>query len=64
MAMTMGMLWVARLAAKAAGVPWVMMTSTLRPTQLRGERGEPVEPLLGPAVLDEDVLALDEPQLP
>ena len=59
MAMTMGIVVVACLAARAAGVPWVMMMSTLRLHQVRRECGETLILALGPPILDSDVLPLD-----
>ena len=39
MAMTMGIVGVARWAARAAGVPWVTMTSTFRRTSSAASAG-------------------------
>jgi len=59
MAMTIGIVVVACLAAKAAGVPWVMIMSTLRRTKVRGEAGKPLVIALGPPILDPNVLPFD-----
>ena len=55
MAMTIGIVVVACLAAKAAGVPWVMIATH----QVRGEAGKPLVIALDPPILDPNVLPFD-----
>ena len=64
MAMTMGMVFVAPLAANAAGVPCVTMTSTLSRTSSPGQGREPIIVAVGPSILDPDVAALDVAVIP
>ena len=61
--MTMGIVPVAFLAATAAGVGVATMTSTLSRTSSAARSGRPVESALGKAILDDDILALDPPEL-
>ena len=59
MAMTMGMVVVAALAARAPGAPCVRMRSTFRRTNSAASAGQTIVVVLGPADLDDDRLAFD-----
>ena len=57
---TMGIVVVAALAANAAAVPPIAaITATCRRTRFGRQRRQPIELILGPAVFDRYVLALD-----
>ena len=57
---TMGIVVVAALAANAAAVPPVAaITATCRRTRFGRQRRQPIDLILGPAVFDRHVLALD-----
>ena len=61
--MTIGIVVVARLAASAGAWEEATITSTLLPHEVGGHLGEALGAALGPAVLDDDVLAFDVTQL-
>ena len=63
MAMTMGMVAVAALAARGARRPVREDEIDVRADELRSERGQAIVVVLGPADLDDDRLAFEVPAL-
>ena len=59
MAITIGMVDVACLAARVPGVPWVMRRSTSCSDKLSHQLRKPIVPFFRPAKLDSNVPALD-----